>query len=84
MLKIKENFKFKNFKSIREVLQHLGLQRYSHLFYDKEIECLSQFYTLDESSLKRMLIPAQARTLILDYISFYNKELLRRATSLQT
>jgi len=40
-----------------------------------------EFYNLDEAGLKHMLIPAPARGVILRFIKFYRKKMLKRRKS---
>jgi hypothetical protein len=71
-------FKFKSYDNVREILLDLNLQNHTHFFIDRGVESTGEFYNLDESALKHMLIPLAARNLILRYIKFYKKKLNKR------
>ena len=70
-----KGFVFKVLTSIREILAHLELSSVAFLFNDYGYKTTTEFYQLDELTLKKMLVPARARITILAYIKFYKKEI---------
>ena len=70
----RKKFEFKIFTTIKEILEYLNITSYLHMFTDSKMTSVSEFYSLDEFKLKKMLMPKQIRTLILKYIVFFNKK----------
>lgn len=73
-----KGFVFKVYTSIREILTYLEISSVAFLFNDYGYKTTSEFYQLDDHTLKKMLVPARARLTILAYIKFYNKETKKR------
>ena len=62
-----KDYVYKQFKNLREILEYLSLKSYAHIFWDKDIKTVTDFCMLTDESMKRLLVPQQARTIILSY-----------------
>lgn len=69
----KKKFDFKVFTNIRDILEYLNISSYMHMFTDHKMSSVSEFYSMDEFKLKKMLMPKQIRNQILRYTHFYSK-----------
>ena len=68
-----KDFKFRVFSSIREILEYLRVSGVAFLFDDHGFRSTAEFWALEESVLKKMLVPAAARKVILAYSRFHNR-----------
>ena len=62
-----KDYVYKQFKNLREILEYLCLKSWAHIFWDRGLKTVTDFCMLTEQQMKRLLVPQQARTIILSY-----------------